>query len=304
MLKKLHFLNMALLILLLAACDLSDKPFVPTSEETVSPTVTPALITPISTLTKTPTPSPTKISTLLPDDKTNLVNNMLDTNGGCELPCWWGYTAGEALWNDIEPFFKKITTVILPFTTRNPEITQYHVEIPLEDTVLQYDFFVRNDTKALDIMVVNQRHTIQEFLTLYGLPDEIWFNSDGEVPGSSFARIILFYPKQGMLAVFWGKSKLVQIDSQTHLVTCINQFDDVRSLWLWPNDSRRNLDELLSATEKLPDIKFKRLGEISNYDEQGFYASFLKNAKGTCIDTLAEIWPDPDLVLLTNTPTP
>jgi hypothetical protein len=33
------------------------------------------------------------------------IRTMLETNGGCELPCWWGITPGVTSWQDTLDFF-------------------------------------------------------------------------------------------------------------------------------------------------------------------------------------------------------
>ncbi len=64
-----------------------------TSTETPRSTVTPTPVVDTGLLTLTPTP-------LLPPILTKaealaFIVNMQETNGGCELPCWWGITSGE-----------------------------------------------------------------------------------------------------------------------------------------------------------------------------------------------------------------
>jgi hypothetical protein len=64
-----------------------------TATATLLPTFTP---TPTPTATYTPrptvTPSLTPLPTLDPDAAATLVLELLDNNGGCSLPCWWGAT--------------------------------------------------------------------------------------------------------------------------------------------------------------------------------------------------------------------
>ena len=44
------------------------------------------------------TPEPTFISTLTPGQVA--FEELLQTNGGCELPCWWGFDIGEVTEED------------------------------------------------------------------------------------------------------------------------------------------------------------------------------------------------------------
>ena len=73
-----------------------------------SPTPTPlptATSTPVSKPTLTHAPRPTLGPTLTNDEEQTLVLNLLQENGGCELPCWWGFTPGETAWATAERFF-------------------------------------------------------------------------------------------------------------------------------------------------------------------------------------------------------
>ncbi len=93
------------------------------STATASPT--PAPPSPTSTLTRTPTstrtriprptatprptntPTPTTYPTLDAQGRLNFVLQALKTNGGCELPCWWGITPGKTTWKEMVDTFAK-----------------------------------------------------------------------------------------------------------------------------------------------------------------------------------------------------
>lgn len=124
--KKLNFSLAAILLVFggLAGCIPEQKPVapeVPPSSEVVqfqpitgtalpAPTETRPLATetPMSTATplppsRTPTPLPTSTSTPTPvptltiEEEDNLVRQLMETNGGCQLPCWWGIAFGTTV---------------------------------------------------------------------------------------------------------------------------------------------------------------------------------------------------------------
>ena len=57
-----------------------------------------------------PTFTPTSVSTLTPlptlsqRDAHDLIQALLQNNGGCRLPCWWGITPGQTDWNTARQF--------------------------------------------------------------------------------------------------------------------------------------------------------------------------------------------------------
>jgi len=70
--------------------------------------------------TQTPLPprpskalTPTSVPTLADSEEQELVLNLLQDNGGCQLPCWWGFTPGETTWHTAQEFF----------ASRQPRIT-------------------------------------------------------------------------------------------------------------------------------------------------------------------------------------
>ncbi|MEZ4518001.1 MAG: hypothetical protein R3C44_14670 [Chloroflexota bacterium] len=76
----------------------------PTPTETrLRPTETPtATAVPLtSTLTPTPLPTststPTPVPTLTIEEEDGLVRHLMETNGGCQLPCWWGIAFGATV---------------------------------------------------------------------------------------------------------------------------------------------------------------------------------------------------------------
>ena len=66
---------------------------------TSTPVPSPILTqTALPDLTPATTPSPTDI----PERVTEFVLEMLETNGDCDLPCFWGITPGETSWTELE----------------------------------------------------------------------------------------------------------------------------------------------------------------------------------------------------------
>lgn len=80
----------------------SPSPGLPTSIPIPNPVS--ATYTPCPTRTPTPTRTPPP-PTLTSDERHAYVEEMLATNGGCELPCWWGVTPGQSDWQSVIDYF-------------------------------------------------------------------------------------------------------------------------------------------------------------------------------------------------------
>lgn len=98
--------------LALVACTtpmLSTATAFPRTTLPVSPTSEP-ITTSILTLNPTNTPgiTPIPVPTLTGEQRDRFLEDMLETNGGCELPCWWGGTIvpGKTTLGEAKRFFR------------------------------------------------------------------------------------------------------------------------------------------------------------------------------------------------------
>jgi hypothetical protein len=76
-----------------AACTapVSSTPFFPTATSIIEPVSTSAVTTTFTSISSdTPTITPTSIPKLTGELIDQFLEEKLETNGGCELPCWWG----------------------------------------------------------------------------------------------------------------------------------------------------------------------------------------------------------------------
>lgn len=78
-------------------------PVHPTSTSPLTPTPTQ---TKTLTPTLTPTPTWTPLPTIPPDERLDAMLDLLYTNAGCRLPCWWGIIPGETSWTSARRFLQ------------------------------------------------------------------------------------------------------------------------------------------------------------------------------------------------------
>ena len=88
----------------------SRSPFATASQALITETPVPTASRIQPTLASKPTltspaPQVTPVSTLTTSERTSLVQEMLKTNGGCELPCWWGIVPGQTDWQALKNRF-------------------------------------------------------------------------------------------------------------------------------------------------------------------------------------------------------
>ncbi len=161
----------------------------PVSVLTGTPVLTvtpPRSSTPPTTRTPYPTRTPTStpLPTLEPGELAAFVLQMLETNGGCELPCWWGITPGETRWEDMLAYFRQreVNVVGGHLDVSYPEQDGYRlpilsVEFQQEEDVVQ-SVRIRQERfgkfMADRFEQIGRRYALDQVLTRFGVPSEVY----------------------------------------------------------------------------------------------------------------------------------
>ncbi len=214
-----RLVGLFILVILVAACDqesqLTEEPpsptFVPATStsvpaatrtptpqpsSTAPPSPIPATATPTPTATASATPSPspsptataTPVPTLEPEPLRAFVRDMLETNGGCELPCWWGITPGETTWDDMQAFFTQRGIEIdregLELDNLNPEASPLRYRSRLGVNFLERDGVVQSirvrngsfyDPYPQELFL-GPDYGLDQVLARYGRPSEVYLS--------------------------------------------------------------------------------------------------------------------------------
>jgi len=291
--KNVIYLILVLSLQILVACSKNTQPEIVENTPIITPTLIPTL---------TSTPSPLPVPTLTSQEKIDRVAEIQKDNGDCIYPCWWGITPGVTTWEEADRILSPVASKKLVFSVENG-MKMYHLEFPEVSQKAFVDIFVQGEG-IVDVIRFGGNYSMVDFLQSYGSPKEIWISSDGIVPGPSAFRIAFFYPEQGIMAAYFGKSSLISRGGVEYMKMCVTDFNSSGPIWLWSPDSKKQFDELHldRLVGGLPtSLKLKRIGEYTNFDEMSFFNSVLKDPEKTCVETQADIWPNPDLYV---TPTP
>ena len=76
-----------------------------TATETPLPTKT-------ATSTPTATPTLTPLPTISPSQRGQAYNDLMGSNGGCTLPCWWGFELGKTSLGEVRQLYTAFDTYI------------------------------------------------------------------------------------------------------------------------------------------------------------------------------------------------
>lgn len=289
------------------------SPGSPVNDSTITPqsslfSVSPIPHTKTATLPATPTrtarptwtPRSTSVATLPPDQVQSLLIELVETNGGCVYPCWWGIMPGETSWVSTQGFLQPLAIntfysgkgyyFSLMFPNNDGDSTRdFSVNFTIEDGVVSL-IRTANFTNVFDML--------EEF----GKPDEIWIKAmDSGVPYAQY-RIVFFYPQKGIMAAYDGT--VPGSADETIIEICLTEtlFEPFFPIWLWSPESNKTFRELeaLDLLGALPgDFDyFVSLEESTDIDVDTFYEIYSgPSKKSTCFEAI-------DRTLVTPEPTP
>jgi hypothetical protein len=235
-----------------------------------------------------------------------MVLDLLKNNGGCRLPCWWGFTPGKTDWRTTLAFLsssgKAITGYGSPYVTY-----EVSFKIPKHEVTIDQAYIVRDktvDSIWVGISMVHndeavfgdplfaedlQPYFLPHLLETYGQPEQVLLKTFSGAPEGGWApfRLMLFYPRQGFLVIYQGPNERIgeQIrwcPSKTNI-----------ALWLWLPERELTLQDVARVGPNLPveEINsFRSLEEATSMNVEAFYKSFKGDAI-TCLETPANLWP-------------
>lgn len=194
----------------------------PVPSQTPAPTNTP--IPP--TLTPTPTQTPTPVPTLTYVQEGALLQELMSTNEGCQLPCWWGIHLGDTLTSIGQTFSQwgvgpwDVTTSgdekgYIKLGYYNPEtgFDEPHVfsQFYAIEGVVQYMKISGNHESRLfgeaEFVRDWERYFLPTILQTYGKPAQAYLLPGNRMEaGPSNYTLLLYYPELGINISynFWG----------------------------------------------------------------------------------------------------
>jgi len=275
--------------LIAASCTLNE--ITPMVE--ITPTV---LSTQTATANLSPTPLlfqiiPTPLPTLTFNEAKRLVQELLENNGGCHLPCWWGITPGKTTWAEARHFLESFSVYV-------GETGGVQVPLPhpySNATFMDHGYFIKNGiVDYIHIFNFNlaPNYYLPKFLETQGQPGEIWIRTFAkEEMGIQNYTVDLFYQKLGVLVEYSTGGPLKDVDGK--LQNCFIKDMDSPFIFLWSPDEQ-NLS-FQDAKQKFLDItnlpEPKPLLDATGMDVKTFYETFKNSETNVCLETPKNLWP-------------
>jgi hypothetical protein len=227
---------------------------------------------------------------------------LLKSNKGCKLPCFWGITPKQTSWDDAKSFLETFSDAI-------------HGTDVIDSKFKESIYFVQNDkTRAINLylgLAVDHNlvqdvfvssfdapsYHLAEFLSSNGAPDQIWLltfskfiRERGPGVGADIVPfpVYLFY-KDAKMIVAYGEG-LGDVKGN-QITGCI---EGSPSLYMSASDTLLNFQELAELGKYYqPGDTFLEISEATEgkMDAKKFFETFRHPGVKACIQTPKELWP-------------
>lgn len=305
---KYHRLNLIYLVSLYAIC-LVGCTMIPSTRSTevlpstsrvtelaTSPHPTPIIHTPVPTpVSPICTPAASPVPTLTVDEALTFIRQMQVTNGGCELPCWWGITPGKTTWEETQQVFallreyKSVRSSIGAIGVGFPKYSGFDASVYSGDGTVEeiwvFGSLYGTDGSGRLFPFDNswQPYSLSEVLEHLGIPSQVMvgFEPDTvEEDDKWYYELHVFYDELGLIIRYEGPATL---DSK-HMRGCfsLDQLTDIRlySRVPWPGGFQGppwdyGIDP--EPLEQASDLSLEEFYERFQYD-------------GACLESPANFW--------------
>ena len=263
--------------------------FTPTETHVATATIT-------ATTTHVPTSTqinrqPITISTPSQKESNKITLDLLRTNNGCNLPCWWGIFPNETRWSDAEAFLKSFSTISELQPPSKWDVYEVHSPLSVEfsDVYAVRTIFAaqKGVVKEIETGYFDEKtYHLSSFLQKYGAPAQILvstYSSDSGMPKNQVPLSInLYYPEKGINALY-GTTATV---NGTQIYGCIQ---DSPSLFLWsPDEHIRSIDYILGWDKH--HIQYISIEQATGSSIQEFYEKYVNSVNAPCLQTPTNLW--------------
>jgi hypothetical protein len=267
-----------------------------TAQPSLFPTST-VILTSTEAHTATTTPTPTftpiprqPINTPSEKEKDKIALELLETNNGCELPCWWGIIPNKTRWSDAQVFLKPFSTIYERQPPNEWDVYEVHTPLPIEfsDVYAVRAVFAAKEgvVREIEIGYFDEKtYHLSSFLQEYGAPTEIListYSADYAYPKNQVPLSVnLYYPEKGINVLYDTRATV----NGSQVYGCL---EDSPILFLWsPDEHTRSIDYIIGWDKR--QVPYLRVEQAIGLDIQEFYQKYV-NPGTRCLETPTNLW--------------
>jgi hypothetical protein len=304
---KVLFLALSI-VLTSAGCvaDVDSPTGIPHATSTLSPTIS---ITPSPGSSQTAVP-PTQtpmipVPTLPPQEKERYLLDLIESNGGCELPCFLGIQPGVSMWEEIRriegPLYFRAQ--YLPYDKDSIYLYTY-----MEGRAENLEVGFKGSNKVIEQITVvariylpddpygyfpafaetMHRYSLPNLLAEFGIPSRILLHVQGQAePGAGTqASILLLYDKLGILADYWFLDSVTQ-DSETGALRACPNYEHTHSVSLYLQNPENNnpLERMIGGADDYAlNHLLKPVQDVTTLSIEDFFNLFVEPDESDCFE--------------------
>lgn len=335
--KRFIRFALILMILLTSNCGRSDHlattvPVIHTSVNASStstltqivPIMTPtmAVTSTTSLVTSTPVPTATATMRLVPtlsaDEARKRLNDLLATNGGCQLPCLWGVTPAKTTNQEAMALLAPLSS-LSDFHVFKPESGSIDMYERLKDDRIlsTYISYLTDNDQVNSILFISRAREeltdekgfrdvfnstafgerlnnfmLHQVLDSLGRPRSVLMTTLQEFPppryGQGHFKIILLYPEQGIAVQYTTEMQVVGKNVEGCLASAHVEME------FFPEGNVDGFYKQLALTDWKGRIEYyKPIEEVTSMSVDDFYQTFRQYPE-KCLETPAKLWPLPE----------
>ena len=242
-------------------------------------------------------PTLTPLPTLLADQAKARVFELLNTNNGCKLPCFWGITSGHTSWSDAKSFLEAFSSrdSMSYFPQSTNFFSNFHFVVSSENAIgLTLKLFVSNDSvRTIQVSDFDTpSYHLTEFLIKNGEPDQVWLLTYSQVSyggGDVVPFLVYLFYKDAQMIVAYGYGQGTVKGEQ--ITGCI---EGSPSLYIWSLDKSLMFQEAGQLGGYLqPNDKFLEISDATRgtLNTEKFYETFKVPGVESCFQTPKNLWP-------------
>lgn len=224
---------------------------------------------------------------------------MIHSNGGCALPCWWGFELGKTSLDKVRQFYMAFDTFITEQAGNRGRSALYvtFVDPEIEDGIQVRHLFRIQDgivTEAEIQLRSQPDYQIVPILERLGPPSEVWMWTIPEpYEGILPVRFRLYFPEQGILILYGTNA----VKSDDAVRVCFNERGSVTMrLWepvIWDPQGDKGFVERANDSSELTLEGDKPIDDVSNWDTEQFYTVLTDATHSECLETPSNLWSPP-----------
>ncbi len=268
----------------------------PNSDQAIAVSKTPesigaatTLITSTSSPMVTMEPVGTSLLTLDSQNPSITVKNLLNNNGDCQLPCWWGIVPGKTTWQDAHTFFSPIATSIYESTKPDSNPRYFEVFFPAPppfEGEFKQGYLIKNDVVTqIEILPQNfSKYSLpKELFQEFGVPEKVLLG--GSVDQDQSFQLVLYYPERGIFAMY--VSELRPSNYQEQIDICFTEVDYV-DMFLW--DPTESFSETMDNVFRLYEHPFYDIETVTTLTLDDFNNIFTDSEQPDCFLSPSSFW--------------